>query len=196
MQGKPGGHIVSWSVILFPLPRSSLAGYSRPPTPSTAERFRQQPAILFLPVEIRRPTDSRLPADLRSRCSLRALSQNERLLRLCESRCLHVFPGLSQPGEFGEKLQVQTVQFSGGRAQPQGLFAKWRKLGAQVSVSALTFKHQAGTVHQHTARAQLIDADQQWIACINHQRIRRAVLADRRDCLIAPFQTKAGHGRL
>ncbi|MFC2966846.1 AAA family ATPase [Acidimangrovimonas pyrenivorans] len=60
--------------------------------------------------------DPRLAADLRNRRAFLALLQDERLLRLRELRCLHAFPLLSQPGKISRKLQLQTVQVSGGRA--------------------------------------------------------------------------------
>ena len=76
----------------------------------------QQPAILFLPVEIGRLPNARLPADFCDKCSLLAQLQNEGLLRLRELRCFYALPLLSQPGKVSRKLQLQTVQFSWGRA--------------------------------------------------------------------------------
>lgn len=50
------------------------------------------------------------------------LLQDERLLRRGGLRCLHAIPLLSQPGKRSEKLQLQTIQFSGGRAHAASPF--------------------------------------------------------------------------
>src|SRR5690606_6504355 len=77
---------------------------------------RQQTAIPLLPVEISRLADPGLAADLRHRRAFLTLLQDERLLRLRELRCLHRLPTLFRPGKRTGKLQLQTIQFSGGRA--------------------------------------------------------------------------------
>lgn len=65
---------------------------------------RQHARVFFLPVEIGRLTNSRLPADLRHRHTFVALFQNERLLCVRKLRCLHRLPFLSQPGKCTGKL--------------------------------------------------------------------------------------------
>jgi hypothetical protein len=79
----------------------------------------QQPAILLLPGKVGRLPNPRLATDLSNRCAFLALLQDERLLRLRELRCLHAIPLLSQPGKTSRKLQLQTIQFRGGRAKPR-----------------------------------------------------------------------------
>lgn len=76
----------------------------------------QQAAIPLLPVELRRLTDPGLPADLGDRRAFLALLQDEGLLSLRELQCLQAIPLLSQPRKFSGKLQLQTIQLSGGRA--------------------------------------------------------------------------------
>ncbi|WP_167550396.1 hypothetical protein [Paracoccus marcusii] len=56
-----------------------------------------------------------------------ALLQDKRFLRLREPRCFHRSPLLSQPGKVNRKLQLQTVQFPGGRARAVGERASGRR---------------------------------------------------------------------
>ena len=76
----------------------------------------QQPTIPFLLGKVGRLSNTRLAKNLGNRRAFLTLLQDECLLRLRELRCLHHSQLLFQPGNASRKLQLQTVQFSGGRA--------------------------------------------------------------------------------
>jgi len=115
------------ATIFFSRAFSSSSGFSRrisfgSKPPYRVWRANSPPDCLQTrrtPVEVGRLTDPGLAADLCDRRAFLALLQDERLLRRRELRCLHRSQRLSKQGKLSQKLQFQTVQFSGGRAVPR-----------------------------------------------------------------------------
>ena len=71
--------------------------------------------------------DPGLAADLGNRRASLALLKDKGLLRFRELRCLRRSQLLSQSGKLSRKLQLQTVQFSGGRAVDEVLWKAVRE---------------------------------------------------------------------
>src|SRR3954451_782246 len=101
---------------------------------------RQQPVVLLLPIEVGRLANTGLAANVRHRHSIGALLQNERLLGVRKSRCLHRSPLLpareSARKTLAKNGPVLRSQITGSVLTQMPLDATFRNIASSVDRSS------------------------------------------------------------